>query len=155
LLLDKNVHLAWGHGHRINAERRQFGPHTWHCQPRHCAACRRLCAVFLPEGTCRSRRNIRHQQNPPQRLWVAVIPSALRADRHALRIFRLIHRGKPLREPLAIFWDKRRPLPRYATAFCEMLADYMRKVFPITRPSESKAKVSAFRRGRSGRRPAP
>lgn len=86
---------------------------------------------------------------------VAVIPSALRADRHALRIFRLIHRGKPLREPLAIFWDKRRPLPRYAPAFCEMLADYMRKVFPITRPSESKAKVSAFRRGRSRRRPAP
>ena len=70
---------------------------------------------------------------------VAVIPSALRTDRHALRIVRLTYRGKPLREPLAIFWDKRRPLPRYATAFCEMLAEYMRKVFPITRPTELKA----------------
>ena len=47
---------------------------------------------------------------------MAVIPSALRTDRHALRIVRLTYRGKPLREPLAIFWDKRRPLPRYATA---------------------------------------
>jgi len=69
---------------------------------------------------------------------VAVIPSALRTDRHALRIVRLTYRGKPLREPLAIFWDKRRSLPGYATAFCEMLAEYMRKVFPITRPSPSR-----------------
>jgi hypothetical protein len=43
-----------------------------------------------------------------------------------------------LRDPLAIFWDKRRPLPAYATAFCEMLADYAREVFPITRPSQPK-----------------
>jgi DNA-binding transcriptional LysR family regulator len=69
---------------------------------------------------------------------VAIIPSALRTDRYALRIVGLIYRGKRLREPLALFWDKRRPLPRYATAFCEMLAEYMRKVFPITRPSEPK-----------------
>jgi DNA-binding transcriptional LysR family regulator len=69
---------------------------------------------------------------------IAVIPSALRTDRHALRIIRLTYRGKPLREPLAIFWDKRRPLPGYAKAFCEMLAEYMRQVFPITRPSQSK-----------------
>ena len=44
---------------------------------------------------------------------VAVIPSALRTDRHSLRIVGLTYRGKPLREPLAVFWDKRRPLPRY------------------------------------------
>jgi hypothetical protein len=30
------------------------------------------------------------------------------------------YRGKPLREPLSILWDKRRPLPRYARTFCEM-----------------------------------
>jgi hypothetical protein len=47
------------------------------------------------------------------------------------------HRGKPLREPLAIFWDKRRPLPRYATAFCQMFREHMREVFPITRPNPS------------------
>lgn len=86
---------------------------------------------------------------------VAVIPSALPTDRHALRIVHLIYRGKPLREPLAVFWDKRRPLPGYATAFCEMLAEYMRKVFPITRPSEWKTKVPAVRRSRSRRHRAP
>ena len=85
---------------------------------------------------------------------MAVIPSALRTDRHALRIVRLTHRGKPLREPLAIFWDKRRPLPAYATAFCAMLADHMRKVFPITRPTGSKANASASRRGGARRRRA-
>jgi DNA-binding transcriptional LysR family regulator len=78
---------------------------------------------------------------------VAIIPSALRTERYALRIVRVTYRGKPLREPLAIFWDKRRPLPRYATAFCEMLAQHMRNVFPITRPSEPKtvAKVPEAR----------
>ena len=69
---------------------------------------------------------------------VAVIPSALRTDRHALRIVGLTYRGKPLREPLALFWDKRRPLPRYATRFCDMLAEHMRNVLPITRPSQPK-----------------
>jgi hypothetical protein len=39
-----------------------------------------------------------------------------------------------------MFWDKRRPLPPYATAFCEMLATHMHKVFPITRPSEGHSK---------------
>jgi DNA-binding transcriptional LysR family regulator len=70
---------------------------------------------------------------------VAIIPSGLRTQRYALRIVGVTHQGKPLRQPLAIFWDKRRPLPRYATAFCKMFADYVREVFPITRPSEPKA----------------
>jgi DNA-binding transcriptional LysR family regulator len=83
-----------------------------------------------------------------RRHGVAVIPSALRTDQQALRIVRLTYRGKPLREPLAIFWDKRRPLPHYATAFCEMLAEYMRKVFPITRPSKPIAKRAEARRSK-------
>jgi len=33
-------------------------------------------------------------------------------------------------------WDKRRPLPRYAMAFCQMWAEHVRAVFPITRPTE-------------------
>jgi DNA-binding transcriptional LysR family regulator len=70
---------------------------------------------------------------------VAVIPSALPTDRYTLRIVAITYRGKPLRERPAIFWDKRRPLPRYARAFCEMLGEHMRKVFPITRPSEPKS----------------
>jgi LysR family nitrogen assimilation transcriptional regulator len=70
---------------------------------------------------------------------VAVIPSALRTDRHTLRIVGLTYRGKPLREPLAVFWDKRRPLPPYATRFGDLLAEHMRNVFPITQPSQSEA----------------
>ena len=52
-------------------------------------------------------------------------------------------RGKPLREPVAVYWDSRRPLPRYARAFCEMLAAYVREVFPITRPSRPKVGAKA------------
>jgi hypothetical protein len=44
----------------------------------------------------------------------------------------------PLQEPLALYWDKRRPLPRYAIGFGDMLAQHMRNVFPISRPSQSK-----------------
>jgi DNA-binding transcriptional LysR family regulator len=87
------------------------------------------------------RPNIRLESRTPHTLLalaerghgVAIIPSQLRTDRYELRIVGLTFRGRRLREPLAILWDKRRPLPRYATAFCEMLAAYMRKVFPITR----------------------
>jgi DNA-binding transcriptional LysR family regulator len=67
---------------------------------------------------------------------VAIIPSQLRTNRYRLNIVEVTHRGKTLREPLAMLWDNRRPLPSYATAYCEMLTDYVREVFPITRPSE-------------------
>ena len=69
---------------------------------------------------------------------VAVVPSAVQIDRYKLRILRVNYRGEPLREPLAIFWDMRRPLPRYAQGFCEMLARHVREVFPITKPSTAK-----------------
>lgn len=81
---------------------------------------------------------------------MAIIPSALRTDRYALRIVGVTYRGRPLREPLAVFWDKRRPLPRYATAFCEMLAEHMRQAFPITGPSAPKT-VAKLPRARGGR----
>jgi DNA-binding transcriptional LysR family regulator len=66
---------------------------------------------------------------------VAIVPSAVQIDRYKLRVVKVTHASKPLREPLGIFWDHRRPLPRYATAFCEMLAEYVREVFPISRPT--------------------
>jgi len=68
---------------------------------------------------------------------VAVIPSVLRTRGYVLRIVRLTYRGARLREPLTMLWDKRRPRTHYATAFCEMLAEYMCEVFPITGPSEA------------------
>ena len=83
-------------------------------------------------------------------LGVAIIPSLLRTDRYALKIVRVTHRRKPLRERFAIQWDKRRPLPPYAEGFCEALAQYMREVLPITQPSGSKTttvrKLAAVRK---------
>ena len=85
---------------------------------------------------------------------VAIVPSAVPIDRYRLRIVRVTYRGKPLREHLAIFWDKRRPLPSYATAFCAMLAEYVREVFPISRPSEPKrGENRAHRQRRQSREP--
>jgi DNA-binding transcriptional LysR family regulator len=66
---------------------------------------------------------------------VAVIPSVLRTDRYRLKIARIAHRRKPLRDRYVIQWDKRRPMPSYAENFCAALAAYMREVLPITRPS--------------------
>jgi DNA-binding transcriptional LysR family regulator len=62
---------------------------------------------------------------------VAIIPSVVLTHRYTLRIFRITHERKPLREPLAVVWDKRRVLPRYAQDFCELLAAHMRELFPI------------------------
>jgi DNA-binding transcriptional LysR family regulator len=72
---------------------------------------------------------------------VAIVPSAVRVDRYQLRVSRVTYQGKALREPLAIFWDKRRPLPSYATAFRAMLAAYAREVFPVSQPSEPRRRA--------------
>jgi DNA-binding transcriptional LysR family regulator len=64
---------------------------------------------------------------------VAIVPSALRIHRYAVRLSRIVYRGKPLSEPLTILYDKRRPLPSYAKVFCDMLADHAKQVFPVTR----------------------
>lgn len=93
--------------------------------------------------------NVRFESRTPhtllamaeQKHGVAIIPSVLATDRLKLRAFNVCFRGKPLREPLAIFWDKRRTLPPYATAFCEMLAAHMRN----THPTEPK-KITGKRR---------
>lgn len=90
---------------------------------------------------------------------VAIVPSTLRAQGYALRFASLNYRGRALREPLAVYWDSRRPLPRYATGFCEMLATYVGEVFPIMRPAEPRsgktvhhASVQTKRRIGSGKR---
>jgi DNA-binding transcriptional LysR family regulator len=67
---------------------------------------------------------------------MAIVPSQLQCHRYQLRILGLTYRGRALREPLTISWDKRRPLPRFATDYCGMLAAYMREIFPISRPTE-------------------
>jgi DNA-binding transcriptional LysR family regulator len=76
---------------------------------------------------------------------VAIVPSVLPTHRYRLRIVRIVDRSRPLREPLAVLWDKRRLPPRYAEDFCESLAAYMREVFPISQPSTPKVKRAAKR----------
>jgi LysR family nitrogen assimilation transcriptional regulator len=68
---------------------------------------------------------------------VAIIPSQLQARDYQVRIAALTYQGRPLRTPMVILWDKQRPLPHYAKAYCEMLADYVRETFPVTRPTVS------------------
>jgi DNA-binding transcriptional LysR family regulator len=71
---------------------------------------------------------------------VAVVPSVLPTHRYRLRIVRLTHRRKPLREPLGVLWDNRRALPAYAEEFRQSLAAYMREVFPISHPPTAKTR---------------
>lgn len=93
------------------------------------------------------RANIRLESRSPHTVLalaealhgVAIIASTFRAHRYDLKIVRIVYRGRPLREPLAVLWDRRRPLPRYATAFCQMWAEHVRSVFPITRPTQPMA----------------
>jgi DNA-binding transcriptional LysR family regulator len=66
---------------------------------------------------------------------VAIIPSALRVHRYKVRRLRVTYRGKPLDEPLAMMWDKRRTLPAYAKVFCDMVAEQVKQTFPVDRKS--------------------
>lgn len=59
---------------------------------------------------------------------VAIIPSVVQTHRYTLRVARIAHERKPVREPLAVVWDKRRLMPDYARDFSEMLAAYMREL---------------------------
>jgi len=63
---------------------------------------------------------------------IAIVPSNVLLHRYTLKTLRITSQRKPLQEPLSIFWDKRRSLPRYAHDFCELLAGYIREVIPIT-----------------------
>ena len=94
--------------------------------------------------------NVRFESRTPHTLLamakekhgVAIIPSVMATDHLKLQSFNVNFKGKPLREPLAIFWDKRRTLPSYATGFCEMLAAYMRQTHP-TKPKNPSRKRRA------------
>jgi DNA-binding transcriptional LysR family regulator len=64
---------------------------------------------------------------------IAIVPSFIRLHRYALETLPITHQRKPVREPRSIFWDKRRPLPRYMQDFCKMIAEHMHEVLPNTR----------------------
>jgi DNA-binding transcriptional LysR family regulator len=62
-------------------------------------------------------------------LGIAIISTSVQTYRYALRTVQITYKRKPILEPLAVVWDKRRTLPRYAQDFCESLAVHMRKIF--------------------------
>jgi DNA-binding transcriptional LysR family regulator len=76
---------------------------------------------------------------------VAIVPSVLPTHRYHLQVVRITHRRRPLREPQAALWDKRRALPPYARDFCESLAAHMREALPISQPAKPKRSGSAKR----------
>jgi DNA-binding transcriptional LysR family regulator len=71
-------------------------------------------------------------------LGIAIISTSVQTNRYTLRTVRITYEGKPILEPLAVVWDKRRTLPRYARHFCESLAVHMRELFPTRQPSTGK-----------------
>jgi LysR family nitrogen assimilation transcriptional regulator len=73
---------------------------------------------------------------------VAILPSVLPTSRYRLRIARITHRRRPLRQPYAVLWDKRRVLPPYGKDFCEALAEHMSETFPISQPRNRRARRS-------------
>ena len=78
---------------------------------------------------------------------VAIIPSAVLTHRYDLQLVRITHQRKTLREPVAVIWDKRRVLPRYADGFLEPLASHMRAILTMVKPTTSKTVAAAKRTG--------
>lgn len=77
---------------------------------------------------------------------VAIVPSVMPTHRYDLEIVRLAYRRKRLHEAYGIAWDKRRSLPPSANDFCQSLLTYVREVFPISRPFDSKTEAIVKRR---------
>jgi DNA-binding transcriptional LysR family regulator len=62
---------------------------------------------------------------------IAIVPSNVLLHRYDLMALPIVSQSRPLHEPLSIFWDGRRALPRYASDFCELLEGYIREVIPV------------------------
>lgn len=60
---------------------------------------------------------------------VAIIPSILKVDPWKLRVMRVTHRRAPLHLALAVMWDRRRTLPRYAEEFADLMDQHIRMMF--------------------------
>ena len=75
-------------------------------------------------------------------LGVAIIPSAMSTQRYTLRVVRITHERKQLREPRFVVCDKRRVLPRCAQDFCELLAAHVHEQLPVTHPSAPRVERS-------------
>lgn len=108
------------------------------------AACR--LAGFEPNNALESRSPHALLAMAEAGHGVAIIPSALRTHAYRLRIARVTYRRKVLSEPLHILFDRRRPQPPYAVAFCDMLVEHVRRISPLTRPVDPDARGSRRKR---------
>jgi LysR family transcriptional regulator, nitrogen assimilation regulatory protein len=81
---------------------------------------------------------------------VAIIPSILRTDRSAVRTLRVTHRGELLQIALAVLWDKRRTLPRFAQEFSQALAEHIGAVFPAATTTLKNARTQRQPPSRTG-----
>ena len=66
---------------------------------------------------------------------IAIISSLVQTRRYKLRIIRMTHDRKPIREPLVLVNDRRRSLPRYVDDFRTLLAQHMSRYFTMPRSS--------------------
>jgi DNA-binding transcriptional LysR family regulator len=66
-------------------------------------------------------------------LGIAIISTTVQTHRYKLRTIRITYKDEPILEPLAVVWDKRRALPRYARDFYESLAKHVHSLFPTDR----------------------
>lgn len=82
-------------------------------------------------------------------LGIAIISTTVQTHRYTLRTVRITYKRKPILEPLAVVWNKRRVLPRYAEDFCESLAAHMRKLFPVRLPAPKADGTAKKPRGRA------
>lgn len=138
-LLDKNLGLsdhlksAWKSHHLRRQKVRVESHGGFRAKNRLCTRLR--AASKIGSATRRAgRANIQFESRAPSNLLalaegrhgVAVIPSVVLTHRYDLRIARLMHERKPLREALNVVWDRRRGQPRYAHGFARMLAMHIR-----------------------------
>jgi DNA-binding transcriptional LysR family regulator len=80
---------------------------------------------------------------------IAVVQSIVPTHRYTLRVASLTYERKPIGEPLAVVWDKRRVLPRYTQDFCKLLAAHMRELFPLGQASAPMSGVAQKSRNRT------
>src|SRR5262249_38270844 len=103
------------------------------------AACR--LAKLKPKILIESRAPSNLLALAEARLGIAVIPSVVLTHRYELRVARITHQRRPLREPLSIVWDNPRTLPRHARDFSLLLADHMReRIRSAVNPTRKRAR---------------